>query len=191
MHTKGTCNSESLPIQPIGIATPNVKMQITVELSFKKNEMLEKNIKNIVIGTGGNPANSVMTIEKRNTFQCAPKKAMIHLGRVSLDTTSETILNHVKRTFSKDDFMNSDDSIHLAGDFNLDFSRNSPEKTKVMELFESFGLYKVFEDPSRITSTSATCIDNFFTNIDISSSPKSTLNPQVSDHMAQKFADPL
>lgn len=57
-------------------------------------------------------------------------------------------------------------NIIITGDFNINFIAESNEKQGLLELVESHGLHVVFDEPSRVTQTSATCIDNVFTNID-------------------------
>ncbi|KAL3288943.1 hypothetical protein HHI36_003387, partial [Cryptolaemus montrouzieri] len=82
---------------------------------------------------------------------------------------------------------NSDDNVISAGDSNVDSLIDSSGKTKIIELFASFGLKKIFDESSTITKISAKCINNILTNIVTSSSPMVTFNPHLSDHLAQKL----
>ena len=57
-------------------------------------------------------------------------------------------------------------SCHLMGDFNLDlfhYSTHSPTQEFIDSLFP-YGFYPLISKPTRITSHSATLIDNIFTN---------------------------
>ncbi|KAL3281316.1 hypothetical protein HHI36_004527, partial [Cryptolaemus montrouzieri] len=69
----------------------------------EKNIRKRKN-KTVVIGTEGNPDSFNRNNDKGKAFQSTPI-ALIHLGRLSLNTSSESMLNYVKKTFSRDDFM--------------------------------------------------------------------------------------
>lgn len=75
--------------------------------------------------------------------------------------------------------------IVASGDFNVDFLKNSEIRNEVEQCFCSFGLHAVFEEPSRMTQTSSTCIDNIFTNAKAHIINKNTVNPHLSDHLGQ------
>ncbi|CAH0562866.1 unnamed protein product [Brassicogethes aeneus] len=51
-----------------------------------------------------NKAKVVGSNEKENVFKSAPKRAVIHLGRVNLNTSPEDIKNYVVTTFKRNDF---------------------------------------------------------------------------------------
>ncbi|KAJ3659608.1 hypothetical protein Zmor_011289 [Zophobas morio] len=76
------------------------------------------------------------------------------------------------------------DNIYVAGDFNVDFLKDSSEKRALAELLETFGLQPQFSEPSRVTKTTATCNDNIFgkENKDYTCT---TLNWFMSDHQQQ------
>jgi hypothetical protein len=74
-------------------------------------------------------------------------------------------------------------SVVVCGDFNIDLLSQSVEKDKYITLFNSFNLDYLFEVPTRVTPTSATCIDNIWLNC-----PhlyRSIVNGVRSDHKAQ------
>ncbi|KAJ8713115.1 hypothetical protein PYW08_008419 [Mythimna loreyi] len=50
--------------------------------------------------------------------------------------------------------------VFVCGDLNIDLLVNSPEKCKLLSLFSSFNLKCIFNEATRITPTSASCIDN-------------------------------
>ena len=54
----------------------------------------------------------------------------------------------------------------VAGDYNINFLIASGELQMLENLMESYGLFKSFNQPSRIGKTSSTCIDNIFTQIE-------------------------
>lgn len=84
--------------------------------------------------------------------------------------------------------------IFLMGDFNINFLenskntsyqvRNDKRKTEIMCLLESYGLFMLFQEPSRIARSSSTCIDNIFTNKQEICSA-TTVDWHVSDHLGQ------
>lgn len=80
--------------------------------------------------------------------------------------------------------------IYIAGDFNVNFLQKSSSVTQLLNLFNSYGLNIVFQEPSRIYQSSSSCIDNIVTNTDISSCSFKTINLHISDHMAQVLLDP-
>lgn len=80
--------------------------------------------------------------------------------------------------------------ILIGGDFNVDLLKPSPERTKIIEFFESYGLQNIFTEPSRVTPFTSTCIDNIYTNINMYECVKRTFQPHLSDHMAQRLQIP-
>lgn len=73
--------------------------------------------------------------------------------------------------------------IIVCGDFNVDLLQNSSMSSNIKTLFNSFNLQNVFLEPTRTTSTTATCIDNVFCNCEFDQ--KSILNTFRSDHSGQ------
>lgn len=65
----------------------------------------------------------------------------------------------------------------------LNFLKPSKERNSLVRTCESFELSQVFSDPSRVTNSSQTCIDNIFTSID----KTTVLHLHLSDHLAQKM----
>lgn len=74
-------------------------------------------------------------------------------------------------------------SIFVGGDFNIDLSRDRRDTSQLQEVFMDFGLGAKFMEPSRITSSSRTLIDNIFSNVNDFKS--FTFQPHLSDHMGQ------
>jgi hypothetical protein len=60
---------------------------------------------------------------------------------------------------------NNNKYIVICGDFNIDFNTSSNEKDKVLDLMNSFMLKQCIFQATRVTPSSATCIDNVFTDL--------------------------
>ncbi|XP_052752361.1 uncharacterized protein LOC128200988 [Galleria mellonella] len=86
---------------------------------------------------------------------------------------------------------NSIKKIIVCGDFNVDILCNTPTCTKIISLFQSFDLCHVFHEPTRVTATSATCLDNVFCNCEYTE--KFIINKLPSDHCGQvvKFSSQI
>lgn len=78
---------------------------------------------------------------------------------------------------------NCNKTVVFCGDFNINVLEKSAIVNKFITLFKSYNLYSLFSEPTRITATSATCIDNIFTNSKPLSS--SVINKLDSDHCGQ------
>ncbi|CAH2094915.1 unnamed protein product [Euphydryas editha] len=78
---------------------------------------------------------------------------------------------------------NSNKVIVVCGDFNIDLLHNSNISLRFKSMLLSYNLHNLFTEPTRITATSATCIDNIFTNC----KPyfKAIINKLSSDHCGQ------
>lgn len=73
--------------------------------------------------------------------------------------------------------------IVVCGDFNINLLGDSAYKSKLILLFKSFNLISVFIDPSRITASTATCLDNVYCDCDFFDF--FTVNCLPSDHSGQ------
>ncbi|KAJ8723159.1 hypothetical protein PYW08_003071 [Mythimna loreyi] len=78
---------------------------------------------------------------------------------------------------------NSNKFIITCGDFNINLLENSALCSKIISLFQSYNLVNLFFEPTRITPTSATCLDNIYT--DVVPSHKQIINLLESDHCGQ------
>ena len=65
---------------------------------------------------------------------------------------------------------------------------NSGLSTKIISLFQTYNLENKFLEPTRITPTSATCLDNIYT--DIIPTQKAIINLIDSDHCGQLITIP-
>ncbi|XP_028031853.1 uncharacterized protein LOC114248481 [Bombyx mandarina] len=59
----------------------------------------------------------------------------------------------------------SNKHVFICGDFNINLLENTNATIRLRTLLKSYNLSNLFSEPTRITSTSATCIDNIFTNM--------------------------
>ena len=75
-------------------------------------------------------------------------------------------------------------SCYLAGDFNIDLLNcKQPHGQSFLDQLFSFGFYPRIDRPTRITDTSATLIDNIFTNVHNSELTSGVWIADVSDHL--------
>lgn len=74
-------------------------------------------------------------------------------------------------------------SIFVGGDFNVDLSKDRGDSGRLRELFMDFGLQATFLEPSRISSSSESTIDNIFSNVN--DFETLTFQPHLSDHKGQ------
>lgn len=95
----------------------------------------------------------------------------------------ESTLENVLKIISK-----SNKSLVVCGDFNTDLLEETSFKNRLLCLFRSFNLSNIFEEPTRITATTATCIDNIYCNCDITN--KEIFHCLPSDHTGQSALFP-
>lgn len=76
------------------------------------------------------------------------------------------------------------EEICIAGDFNIDMSKNSPNTRDLLEIMSDFGMYALFTQPSRVTHDASTLIDNIYSNI-IEVFSAYSIEPHISDHRGQ------
>lgn len=99
-------------------------------------------------------------------------------------STFESVMEDVLRILFK-----SNKKILVCGDFNVNILENDNMiSCKFLNLFNSFNLKNVFCTPTRVTSTTSSCLDNIFCNCDI-------LNQNIvkniqSDHYGQEIVIP-
>lgn len=79
--------------------------------------------------------------------------------------------------------LKSSKKIIVCGDFNINILESYTLSHRLLSLFKSHNLLNVFMEPTRITTTSSTCIDNVFT--DQTPISKSVISNLESDHLGQ------
>lgn len=77
----------------------------------------------------------------------------------------------------------SNKNILVCGDFNINVLLDSSEKDRFLSLMASFRLNCLFAEPTRVTPTSSSCIDNIITNFDVIG--KCLVTGVRSDHKCQ------
>ena len=73
----------------------------------------------------------------------------------------------------------------ITGDFNINLLVNSKIQRQFENVLQCYNLHAMFNVPTRITSHSATCIDNIVTDIDPTECEAKILHNGFSDHTAQ------
>ena len=71
----------------------------------------------------------------------------------------------------------------VCGDFNINILEETANSGRFLNLFKSFDLSNIFKEPTRVTPTSATCIDNVF--CDCNYLEKDIVHCLPSDHSGQ------
>lgn len=74
-------------------------------------------------------------------------------------------------------------TIVICGDFNINILEKSTLTINFLNLFKSYDLHNCFLEPTRITASSKTCIDNVFSNV--TPNQKLVINLLHSDHCGQ------
>ncbi|XP_073947822.1 uncharacterized protein [Choristoneura fumiferana] len=79
----------------------------------------------------------------------------------------------------------SSKSVIVCGDFNVNLLDSANRYSgRLLNLFKSFNLFHLFEEPTRVTANTATCLDNIFCKCD--AMDKEIINCFNSDHSGQK-----
>lgn len=78
-----------------------------------------------------------------------------------------------------------DNNILVAGDYNIDVLKHSPNVERLLETMSQANLYGAFSEPSRITTGEGKCIDNIFLDIDATEFNTQTINLHIADHLGQ------
>lgn len=76
--------------------------------------------------------------------------------------------------------------VTIVGDFNINMNKNSNKKQELLNFFNCYNIKRTIFENTRVTQTSASCIDGIYINID---EPYQTLiwDTHISDHKAQKI----
>lgn len=99
-----------------------------------------------------------------------PPSGSYHLFESIMEEALQKVCNCKKR-------------IVVCGDFNINILDDSQNSVRFLNLFKSFNLLNLFDEPTRVTATSATCLDNIFSNCNVIE--KSIINFINSDHNGQ------
>lgn len=78
-------------------------------------------------------------------------------------------------------------SIIISGDLNLNTLVNCQNKQNLCSLLDSFNITLSIDEPTRVTSSTATCIDNIMTNIESNKFKSKVYETGLSDHKSILF----
>ncbi|ESO05429.1 hypothetical protein HELRODRAFT_171831 [Helobdella robusta] len=81
--------------------------------------------------------------------------------------------------------------VFILGDFNIDLAVKNQASLSFLNLMAQFNLHPIINQPTRITSSHSSTIDNVFTNYGIGGCPKGILYSDVSDHLPIFLCIPL
>ncbi|ESN91795.1 hypothetical protein HELRODRAFT_165875 [Helobdella robusta] len=81
--------------------------------------------------------------------------------------------------------------VFILGDFNIDLAVKNQASLSFLNLMAQFNLHPIINQPTRITSSHSSMIDNVFTNYGIGGCPKGILYSDVSDHLPIFLCIPL
>lgn len=87
----------------------------------------------------------------------------------------ELLLNHLK---------SKKKPLVICGDFNINFLSNDIATSEFRSLIHSYNLFETIDTPTRVTSTSQTCLDQIIIDCDTHTYTVENLNMGVSDHNA-------
>lgn len=81
--------------------------------------------------------------------------------------------------------------IIITGDINLELSNkhDTAETLNFLNLIKCYGFQKTISEPTRVTRTTSSCLDNFYTNIE-TEFKVGVIDPCLSDHKGQFFLYP-
>lgn len=100
------------------------------------------------------------------------------------DGNIETLIEAMESILHK--LMEENITVTIVGDFNINMLENSKKRQTLLDLLRSYNLQQTIHQPTRITATTATCIDNIFTNAGENWSTN-IIQTHISDHTAQKI----
>lgn len=96
----------------------------------------------------------------------------------------DILLNHISKR-------DSTKNISIGGDLNVDFHKNNNEKNRLLNLMLSYNFHQKINEPTRVTSSSSTCIDVLFVNYNIRDAKVSVQEFGLSDHRSLLLTIPF
>jgi len=135
---------------------------------------------------------NIITLNKEFVFECCGITTQLpDLGTIVLISIYRSPSANLNEFMERlEDMLNMlpNTNIIICGDFNVDFSVATKESTLLVSLLSSFNLKITVSDPTRISNTSATTIDNIATNMCDDVFTTSVLDTDMSDHRALLFS---
>ena len=83
--------------------------------------------------------------------------------------------------------MDSNTKVIICGDINIDWGSNDNHRAMLEDLFVSYGIINLINEPTRITPISSSCIDYMCTNFDLAQVECRVMHNGLSDHSALKL----
>lgn len=87
-----------------------------------------------------------------------------------------------------DSVFNRSKFIIITGDFNIDFNKTDDKSRLVTDLLDSYGIIGLVTEPTRVTPTSSSRIDNIFSNLPSNAVECEIIKSCISDHYSQKLS---
>lgn len=141
---------------------------------------------------------SSMSIE--NSFECTAvetinndipnrkrKNIIVVIYRIPDDNNLSTFFSCFEKLLQHLEADKYKNCIYICGDFNIDMLVDDEKSCRFRMLLLSFGYKIIFNEPTRKTPTTATCIDNIITNnyLTFDESMCKTVDFGISDHLGQ------
>lgn len=122
----------------------------------------------------------------KGQFECAAiefklNKVIISCIAVYSDGNLEVMIRQLTIILEK---INEHSQVIILGDFNIDMMQNTKKRNDWLNFLNCYGIFQTVFEPTRITPTTATCIDGIYISVDQDYSTK-VLQTHVSDHSAQ------
>lgn len=123
-----------------------------------------------------------VSVERHCEISCAELESIIIICVYSPPSACfDIFLNTLDEALRK--LSNTNKRLIMCGDFNIDLLADSPQKKQFIFLCKSYSMKELFNEPTRITSSTATCLDNIFLNCEYSD--KALIDCLRSDHRGQ------
>ena len=136
------------------------------------------------------PRNKLNQLSIKNSFECAAVECTFGKDQLLVMSVYRPPLGSIDIFFNclekvlLDVFVENK-KIVMTGDFNIEMIKNNENKTNLLSLMSSFNIVSTVFENTRITSRTASCIDNIFVNCEYVNTL--VLNTFISDHTAQKL----
>lgn len=132
----------------------------------------------------------IKKISTKGKFECAGIEYSLNgIKHVCISVYNDGNVNTLTEALEPllQKLFNENVRITLIGDFNIDFSDDSSKKWQILGMLKTYNIQQTIYQPTRITATTATCIDNIFTNMEESYETR-VIQTHISDHTAQQIS---
>lgn len=133
---------------------------------------------------------NVTELSLGGVFECAATECQLGDGMVIIVSIYRPPTGDKKVFFDKMEqllclIFGEGKRIIVVGDFNIELVKVGKTKNEFLSLMNSFNLFHIIKENTRVTPNASSCIDNIFTDSDFVSAV--VFENFVSDHMAQKI----